>query len=313
MTAVKLAESTLPTATWTDWSCLVRVVVSDPEILRHAVSDVENLMRRVDVAASRFRADSELSVANANAGRPTPVSRTFVALLDTALAQADRSAGTVDPTLGRDLERIGYDRDIYLVRGSSRAVPPVPAAGRPSWRDVRLDRTVGLVTVPPGVALDLGASAKACTADWAAAALHARYGCDCLVEIGGDLSVDGTKSDWQIVAAERAGEAGQQITLKGGGLATSTTVIRRWRRGDQQVNHIIDPRTGRSATGPWRTVTVAANSATEANTCSTAAIVLGDGALAWLSNQPVAARLISESGEVATIGGWPVDQRSELG
>jgi thiamine biosynthesis lipoprotein len=57
--------------------------------------------------------------------------------------------------------------------------------------------------------------------------------------------------------------------------------------------------------GRWRTASVAADSAEHANTCSTAALVLGDGALSWLTGQRVAARLVDRDGGIVTIGGWP--------
>jgi thiamine biosynthesis lipoprotein len=299
-------DAAMPTAIWSDWSCLVRLVVSDPAALVPATIQLEAMMARIERASSRFVLESELNWANVNAGRPVAISRTLVNLLDSALGEASRSCGALDPTIGRDLVRIGYDRDIHLIGDSDDEVPPPPAQ-RPTWRDVVLDRFAGLLTVPRGGALDLGASAKACTADWAAADLRQRFDCDVLVEIGGDLAVAGRKRDWQIVVSEKAGvpRHAQQVTLGNGGLATSTTTIRRWRRGDQEVNHIVDPASGLSAAGPWRTVTVAAESAIHANTCTTAAIVLGDEALTFLHEQGVAARLIDRRGDIVTVGGWP--------
>ena len=50
---------------------------------------------------------------------------------------------------------------------------------------------------------------------------------------------------------------------------------------------------------------MAADTALQANTCSTAAIVLGVAATGWLTERRVAARLIGSSGELARVGGWP--------
>ncbi len=296
-------SASLPTAIWSDWSCLVRVVVSEEKVLPAAVRDVESMMARVGRAASRFDPNSELNWVNANPGRPIAVSRTFCNLLHTALTEARRSDGRLDPLLGRDLARLGYDRDIHLVIDDESA--PQPRAGRPRWQDISLDRERGLVTVPPNGGLDLGASAKAQTADWAAADLHDRYGVDVMVEIGGDLAVAGERHDWQVTVAEKAGQRGQQVTLGGGGMTTSTTTIRRWARAGEELSHIVDPATGGSVTGRWRSATVAAGSAVHANTCSTTALVLADSALGWLAHQGVAARLVDRQGVVVTIGGWP--------
>lgn len=299
----------LAAATWSAWSCTVRVVVADPGALEPAVRIVTALMNQVERVASRFVVESDLCWANANQGRPTAVSALLVDLLRAALDGARRSGGALDPTVGRDVIRAGYDRDILLVTDSDEdIVAPPTGADRPTWRDVRLDPGSGLLTVPRGAALDLGATAKAQTADLAAAAIHARLGCAALVEIGGDLAVAGPKADWQIDVAERNGAPGQRITVNRGGLATSTTTVRTWRRGSGQAHHIIDPRTGRPTQGPWRTVSVAASSAQLANACSTAALVLGVSAEAWLREQSVAARLVDQGGAVTFLGGWPAER-----
>lgn len=294
------------TATYTGraWSCAVRLVVDDDRALAAATADLTHLLERVDRTASRFRADSDLSRANVNAGRPTPVPRLLVELVGAALGAAAATGGAVDPTVGRAVRRLGYDRDISEVAADGPAVTPLPP--RRTWRDVRLHRGAGLLTVPAGTALDLGATAKAWTADRAAALLSARYGTAVLVELGGDLAVAGDRPDgWVVTVAERQGDDGQLVLLRSGGLVTSTTTVRRWRRGGRPVSHIVDPRTGRAAAGPWRTVSVCAPSALAANTESTAAIVDGAGAPERLAARGLAARFVAQDGSVHTTAGWP--------
>jgi thiamine biosynthesis lipoprotein len=286
------------------WSCTIRLVVSDDRALDRAAIDLATLLDRVDQAASRFRADSALSVANARVGRPTPVPLLLVELVTAALEAAAQTDGAVDPTLGRSMHAIGYDRDIAQVESDGAAL--APRLRRRTWRDLRVDRNVGLLTVPVGTALDLGATAKAFTADLAARTISRRYGIATLVELGGDIAVSGDRpGGWQIRVAEREGGHGQVVTIHRGGLTTSTTTIRRWRRGDQVVHHIVDPRTGMPADGPWRTASVYAGSALAANTASTAAIVMGVDAPRWLDELGNAARLLSRDGTPAFIGDWP--------
>jgi thiamine biosynthesis lipoprotein len=169
-----------------------------------------------------------------------------------------------------------------------------------------LDAARGLVTVPRGVALDLGATAKAATADRAASALSARYRVPVLIELGGDIAVAGEpEGGWRIEVAERTAGNGPLIVLPGRGIATSTTTVRQWQRGPRTAHHIIDPRTGAPAMGRWRTATVIADSAFAANTASTAAIVLGDAAVGWLEQRTLAARLIDQDGSVTVTTRWP--------
>jgi thiamine biosynthesis lipoprotein len=98
---------------------------------------------------------------------------------------------------------------------------------------------------------------------------------------------------------------GPTIALRSGGLATSSTTIRRWFAEGAERHHIVDPRTARSAPEIWRTASVAAATCVDANAASTAAIVLGEAAPAWLARTGLAARLVRRDGEVVGIAGWP--------
>lgn len=285
------------------WSCTVRLVVADARARDAAARDLMALLDLVDRAASRFRPDSALSLANANAGHPTPIPTLLVEFVHAALEAAAVTGGAVDPTVGLALQRIGYDRDIRSVARSGAAV--LPYAARASWHDVHLDREADLLTVPAGGALDLGATAKAHLADLAALVLSRRHHTAVLVEIGGDLAVRGTTRGWNVRVAERENAPGQIVVVRHGGLATSTTTVRRWTRGGQPMHHIVDPTTGVPADGPWRTVTVHAQSALAANTASTAAIVLGDCALDWLTARRLAARLVARDGSITATAWWP--------
>jgi len=299
------------TAVFETWSCSMRLVVDDERAIVPATADLRALLSRVDRTASRFRADSELSLANARAGRPVPVSKLLVDLVGTALEAAAQTGGLVDPTLGATLTGLGYDRDVRSLPSDGPAVAVTPRIGM--WRAVGLDRGNGLLTVPPGTALDLGATAKAYVADHAARALSRRYDTAVMVELGGDVAVAGHRPDsWCVQVAEHAGGDGQLLLLRHGGLTTSTTTIRRWRRAGEVMHHVVDPRTGRPADGPWRTVTVAAPRALAANVASTAALVLGAEAEQWLTRRGLAARLIGQDGAVATTPGWPGDTGTEV-
>ena len=97
------------------------------------------------------------------------------------------------------------------------------------------------------------------------------------------------------------------VAIHNGGLATSSTAARRWRRGGDVLHHILDPRTGLPAAPVWRTVSVAAASCADANTASTAAIIRGREAPGWLTGLGLPARLVDEAGTVHTVAGWPAE------
>jgi thiamine biosynthesis lipoprotein len=89
-------------------------------------------------------------------------------------------------------------------------------------------------------------------------------------------------------------------------------MCRQWRRGGRLLHHIVDPRTGLPAVGPWRTVSVAAANCAEANAASTAAIIAGDQAPAWLARQGLPARLVAHDGCVRFVSGWPEDDGGQV-
>jgi thiamine biosynthesis lipoprotein len=95
------------------------------------------------------------------------------------------------------------------------------------------------------------------------------------------------------------------IALDAGAVATSSTTVRRWQRGDQALHHLVDPSTGGPVASPWRTASVVAATCVDANTAATAAIVKGPDAVGWLEATGLAARLVATDGAILRLGGWP--------
>ena len=272
---------------------------------------VEGILDEVDRASSRFRPDSELAQANARAGTRVPVSQLLADLVATGLAAACETDGVVDPTLGAELRAAGYDRTFTLVRARDRWTRRSVPRRRASWRDIELDRDALTVTVPRGLELDLGATAKAWAADTAARTIAADLGTGVLVSLGGDIAVAGPPppEGWAVRIADHSsaplGTPGPVVTVAEGGLATSSTAVRRWPTDRGDAHHVIDPRTGLPAVTPWRTVTVAAATCVDANVASTAAVVLGPDAPRWLERRRLPARLVCHDDTVTLTGGWP--------
>jgi thiamine biosynthesis lipoprotein len=288
------------------------IATTDPAALPAAQAAVEAMVAEFDQACSRFRPDSEISQLGGTAGRWVKVSPLLLEAIQAALHAAQNTDGDVDPTIGQALIALGYDRDFELMRTDGGVARPSLAAV-PGWRTVQIDETSASVRIPRGVVLDLGATAKALCADKAAAAASERAGCGVLVSLGGDLSIaGGAPSDgWRIrVTDDHRSDVtapGQWVALQSGGLATSSTAVRRWSTEGGVAHHLLDPSTGRPAAGPWRTVTVTAASCLEANTASTAAIVRGARAVEWLEELALPSRLVSTDGAVRHLAGWPIE------
>jgi thiamine biosynthesis lipoprotein len=285
------------------WSTTGSVVVTEPSALAAAVEVVRAGLDEVERACSRFRSDSEISGLTAGRNRLSPM---LADLVGTALDAAEASGGMVDPTVGSVVRELGYDRSIELLPADGAPVSPVQHV--PGWRQVHLygDR----LELPRGTQLDLGATAKARAADITARRAADTIGVGVLVELGGDIATSGPApaGGWQILVADSADDPPCQVTLQSGwALATSSTVRRAWRRGGVRLHHIVDPRTAAPAAPVWRSASVAAPTCVEANTASTAAIVLGHEAARWLGERGFTARMIDQRHRVCRVGDWPRD------
>lgn len=282
---------------WERWTCRCRLVVTDPDLVPQAVDAVERVLDEVELAASRFRTDSEISRLRPGWNAVSPV---LAELLEVALDAARRTQGAVVPTLGAALAALGYDRAVG-VRGTGRVV----ATPVPDWRSVRVDET--RVLVPAGVVLDLGATAKAWAADRAAAQV-ARLGTGALVGLGGDVATAGPAPEggWQVRVQDLPADEPQQVSLAAGAaMATSSTGHRVWRGPEGRRHHLLDPRTAAPVDSPWRAATVVAESCVRANTASTGALVKGPSGTGWLRRTGLPGRLVSVDGTVTAVGGFP--------
>lgn len=293
-----------------------RVVLWPPDGLAVVLAAVDAELARLDRQASRFRADSEVSRIARSGHAAHTVSPGLAEAVRVALTAARWTGGLVDPTVGGALSALGYDRDFAAVaagspEGDPRTPARLPAPGpAPGWRLVALDGR--RLRLPAGTCLDLGATAKGLGADRsAAAAWHAAGRGGVLVSLGGDIAIAGLPpaGGWPVAIADSslAGEAAlaQVVRLATGAVATSSVTCRRWQHGGRMMHHIVDPRTGYPASGPWRTVSVAAARCAVANAAATAAIVAGEDAPAWLTRTGLAARLVSHDGTIRLLDGWP--------
>ncbi len=323
-------------ASWRALGTLVQLVVTDPRCLPEARRLLAAELDAVDAACSRFRPDSEIcslrtTLDRTAPGRPVQVSPLLAEAIAVALRAARLTDGDVDPTVGGAMSAVGYDRDFDRVPRtgpplrvpgavSPGAVSPGAVSARtvPGWRAVHLEGRQ--LTMPPGIQLDLGATAKAWAADRAAARIRAALGCGVLVSLGGDIAVAGPApaGGWRVRVQDVTGSPDDPpvgpyalIAIRDGGLATSSTSARRWQRGGDVLHHILDPRTGWPAEAVWRTVSVTAGTCADANTASTAAVIRGRAALGWLAKLGLPARLVDSTGVVFTVAGWPDEEQSE--
>lgn len=250
------------------------------------LAEIRALFDEWEHTFSRFHADSELNHVNASEQPFVGLTPLFAEALSSALTAAARTDGLVDPTLGGALAAAGYDRDFAELADDAR---PTGQAIAGSWRSLRLAGT--LLFRLPGTTLDLNGVVKSMAVD-AAVELLGGSGC---VSAGGDVAVRGE------TAVGLSG--GGALTLRDGGLATSGTTKRHWRRGGSLQHHLIDPRTGRPATSRWEEVTVAGPSCLHADVGAKAAFLLSDDGPAWLEERGLPGRFVGE-GETVFNAAW---------
>lgn len=253
---------------------------------------------RLDLLASRFRTDSELSAVNAAAGQWVDVSWDFVAVLAACLQAADITGGLVDPTLGGAIKAAGYDA------WADQPTPTDADVTTGTWRSVgiRPGGRQAQVCIAAGSALDLGSIAKGWLADRLAASV-ARSGYEVCANMGGDIRVIADEP-WTVWAdSEVPGAPLATLTLVDAGLATSGTTRRSWKGG----HHIIDPRTGEPAVTDWHSVSAVAANAVHANAAATAGIILGADGPGWMQTRGLDTRFVAPE-RIATTGRWPQEE-----
>ena len=288
---------------------LIAAPGSSEALVRRAAVTVAHIFETQETRFSRFRPQSELSLVNAKAGSWTPISRPFAELTKRALEAAELTDGLFDPTVLRALKAAGYDRtyaeilertrsgtpedeELAQIRGEARALLIKGAVTCGAWREIELDET--RIRLPEGAELDFGGIAKGWTVDQAATAVaHLPWA---IVDAGGDLRIVGQTPaeglDIAVEDPEARGVEAFRLRLTSGALATTSVTVRSWGPG---AHHVIDPRTSLPAMTAVMQATVWAETCTQAEIWSKAALLTGTPILERLP-----ASLVLESGEIVT-------------
>lgn len=231
--------------------------------------DTRALFAEIEAVLSRFREDSELQRVNRDPRSEVPVSDGLAAILRHAAALRELTGGLVDPGVGAAVAGWGYDRSFPDVVDRDEPPAPVPI----EWT---IDPEADVLRREPGVCLDLGGIAKGWTADRAV-----ELGLAVVVSAGGDLRSDDPRT--LVPVDDGFGGTAASVAVGRGGLATSSTLRRRWRVAGREVSHLVDPRLRAPVRTPIRTACAVADSALLAEAAAKAVLLLGENGLAWAS------------------------------
>jgi thiamine biosynthesis lipoprotein len=255
----------------------VIVVGSDARHARHVAMWSRDRLHELEARWSRFLPDSEVSRLNAASGAPVVVSTDTLGLVERAVEGWRRTQGSFDPTVLDALVAQGYDRDFREIDHDAPA--PTDPAPAPGCADITIDRVVGAVRLPRGVHFDPGGIGKGFAADLVAGEVMARDVDGVCVNLGGDLRVEGESPDdngW-IVDLEHplTGRSMMHVRLRTGAVASTWRTRRVWGPPPARRHHLIDPRTGTSATSGLAGTSVLAGRAWWAEVLAKAAFLEG--------------------------------------
>jgi FAD:protein FMN transferase len=265
-----------------------------------AIEAVLAEMRRVDEAMSTYKPTSELSIVNAQAAqKPIKISAELFDLLSTALEYSRITDGAFDITYAS----VGY---MYDFRKHVHPDEKQIAAALPgiNYRHVELDNKNSTVHFPrAGVRIDLGGIGKGHAVDRGIAILQARGVGHALVTAGGDSRIIGDRfgQPWVVGIRhpDRKDEVIARIPLEDAALSTSGDYERYFDENGVRYHHIIDPKTGRSAS-KVRSATIIGPTATRTDGLSKTAFVLGPEKAIEIYNrlEDIDAVLVTPEGKV---------------
>lgn len=243
--------------------------------------DARLRLAELEALWSRFAPGSDIDRLNRAEGTPVYVSNATITLLHTMVEATNATAGRYDPTILPALIEAGYRASID---DPGRVTTLSPGAHRScmGMDDVVIDADARTVTLPAGVAIDPGGIGKGLAADLVAEQLVLDGAAGALVSIGGDLAAAGEPPQahgWEVEVEDPHDpvRALAHLGLPSGGVATSSTVSRRWMADGTSIHHVIDPRTGAPSATDLATVTVVAPRAWLAEAHATGALLGGSG------------------------------------
>jgi thiamine biosynthesis lipoprotein len=283
------------------------LVVADSDRADGLVAGASARIGQLEDRWSRFRDGSEISELNRRAGAPVPLSQDTLELVADAVAAAALTRGRFDPTVGAALLALGYDRDFGdVARRVARPTVADAASPAPGVSDIEIDPDGMTVRLPAGVCFDPGGIGKGLAADLVVRDLIDAGAVGALVNLGGDLRVEGDPGGtggWPISLPDplHVDRELARFSLAHGAVATSSDRRRRWQTSAGDAHHLIDPATGRPASTGIVAATVVADRAWLAEAFATALFVGGTGG--WDDGVDVHMLVVDADGTVRTSPG----------
>lgn len=256
-------------------SISVELWADDDKTAQAAIEAVMQEMTRIDRTMSPYIETSELALINREATQhPVKISAEMMHLLKTSIHYSEVSRGAFDITFAS----VGY---LYDYRNHIKPTDAQIAShlNAIDYRSMKLDEKTGTVYfTKPGMRIDLGGIAKGYAVDRGAEILSTRGINNAIVTAGGDSRILGDRRGrpW-IVGIKNPREENKSavaLPLTDTAISTSGDYERYFMDGDRRVHHIINPKTGKSATGV-RSVSVLAPHGIDTDALTKPLFILG--------------------------------------
>jgi thiamine biosynthesis lipoprotein len=265
--------------------CSVLVDTRDSRLGAEVGRIVKSEALRIEAKFSRYR-PSVVTDINESTGRCVEVDAETADLIDYSALCHQLSEGLFDITSGAL-------RRAWNFGGSGSAPTNAQLSAilqHVGWHQATWNRP--MLTLPAGMEIDFGGIGKEYAVDRALARAQVHTPDPLLVNLGGDLRVSGPRQDgspWRVAIedVDRTGSAAGLIELSRGALATSGDTHRHLVHEGVRYGHVLDPRTGWPVAGAPRSVTVHADTCTEAGLLAKLALLRGPGAEAFLKLEKV--------------------------
>ena len=264
--------------------CEVLIEAAPEPLARQIVEAAASCARRIEGKFSRYRGDNIVHEINTSNGRAVVLDEETAGLVDFAAMLTKASEGRFDITSG-------VLRRVWTFDGGSRVPTQAQIDGLlplTGWHRVQWRKPV--LQLQPGMQIDFGGIGKEYAVDMAAAQIDSiAPQLSCLINFGGDVVVRTARRDGQpwrvgIEAPDHAGSAARRVHLHRGGLATSGDSRRFVLHEGVRYSHILDARTGWPIANAPRSITVAADTCTQAGTLTTLAMLQGPNAEQFLQS-----------------------------
>ena len=266
--------------------CQLLIDTQDWQLAARLLELVATEAWRIEHKYSRYQADSVVGQLHQHVDQWFAVDAETCQLLNFADTLYQLSEGAFDISSG-------VLRQIWRFDGSDR-IPTAAAVQamlpRIGWSKIGWQSTTQQVYLPAGMEIDLGGIGKEYAVDRCFDLVAQQFDGAFLINFGGDLRARGRRQDGQAwhVGLERPdtdGQAAAQFELVTGALATSGDAKRYLLKDGVRYGHILDPRTGYSVQGAPRSITILADTCTQAGMLATLAMLQGQYAKDFLAQQ----------------------------